>query len=142
MIRAAFVGIDRYIDSKIGAPLITNEQATLHAMRRVLDETLGTAGEDDIVILGFAGDGSQDHRLVLNDTAVDYLPGTTLGMDKLAQRFREKARAVILLLDCCFSGGAPARVIDAGLVPRNAIAFPLREVAGQGRILFAASSGS
>lgn len=165
MIRAAFIGIDRHLDPKIGdltgaardatalwavlsdsiseleAPLITNERATVGAMRTVLDATLGAADEDDVVILGFAGHGSRDHRLVLHDTAVDNLPATTLGMDELAQRFREtSARVVILLLDCCFSGGAPARVIDAGLVARDAIVFPLEEVAGQGRILFAASS--
>ncbi|KAK0360602.1 hypothetical protein LTR94_026679, partial [Friedmanniomyces endolithicus] len=162
---AAFIGIDRHADPFIGdltgaardatalwavlsdsivdldAPLITNDVATLAAMRDVLDATLGAADEDDVVILGFAGHGTQDHRLVLHDTSIAGLPNTTLGMDELAQRFREtRARAVILLLDCCFSGGAPARVIDAGLVPRDAVAFPLVEIAGQGRILFAASA--
>ena len=165
MIRGAFIGIDRHADPFIGdltgavrdatalwavlsdsiadldAPLITDEAATTAAMRDALDATLGAADEDDVVILGFAGHGTQDHRLVLHDTNVADLPNTTLGMDELAQRFREtRARAVILLLDCCFSGGAPARVIDAGLVPRDAVAFPLVEVAGQGRILFAASA--
>lgn len=165
MIRGAFIGIDRHSDPFIGdltgasrdatalwavlsdsiadlhAPLITDDAATLAALRDVLDTTLGSADEDDVVILGFAGHGTQDHRLVLHDTNVADLPNTTLGMDELAQRFREtRARAVILLLDCCFSGGAPARVIDAGLVPRDAVAFPLVEVAGQGRILFAASA--
>lgn len=165
MIRAAFIGIDRHVDPKIGdltgaardatalwailsdsidnlnASLITNEQATIDSMRDVLDATLGAANEDDVVILSFAGHGSPDHRLVLHDTAIDNLPNTTLGMDELARRFREtNARAVILLLDCCFSGGAPARVIDAGLTPRSGIAFPLGDVAGKGRILFAASS--
>lgn len=165
MIRAAFIGIDRHTDPKIGdltgaardatalwavlsdsidslnARLITNEQATLDSMRNVLDATLGVADKTDVVIIGFAGHGSKDHRLVLHDTTVDNLPDTTIGMDELAQRFRDtNARAVILLLDCCFSGGAPARVIDAGLTPRDGIAFPLGNVAGQGRILFAASS--
>ncbi len=165
MIRGAFIGIDRHVDPFIGdltgaardatalwavlsdsiadlnAPLITDGAATLVAMRDALDSTLGAADEEDVVILGFAGHGTQDHRLVLHDTSVADLPNTTLGMDELARRFRgTRARAVILLLDCCFSGGATARVIDAGLVPRDAVAFPLVEVAGQGRILFAASS--
>lgn len=165
MIRAAFIGIDRYADLRIGdltgaardaralwailsdsidnldAPLIVNDEATLDAMRSVLDATLGAADNDDVVILGFAGHGTKDHRLVLHDTSVEHLPDTALGMDELAHRFRDsKARVVILLLDCCFSGGAPARVIDAGLVPREGIEFPLSQVAGQGRILFAASS--
>lgn len=165
MIRGAFFGIDRHVDPFIGdltgaardatalwavlsdsiddldAPLVTDDAATLSTLRSALDATLGSAEEDDVVILSFAGHGTQDHRLVLHDTNVDDLPGTTFGMDELARRFREtKARVVILLLDCCFSGGAPARVIDAGLVPRDAVGFPLLEVAGHGRILFAASS--
>ncbi len=165
MIRAAFIGIDRHLDARIGdltgaardatalwavlsdsivgieAPLVTDAAATLHAFRNALDETLGAAAVDDVVILGFAGHGTQDHRLVMHDTAIDDLQGTTLGMNELARRFREtSARAVLLLLDCCFSGGAPARVIEAGMVPRDAIAFPLDNVAGQGRVLFAACS--
>lgn len=165
MMRAAFFGIDRHSDPFVGdltgaardatalwaimsdsiqgldPQLITNENATLEAVRAAMDATLGAANETDVVILGFAGHGTPDHRLVLHDTSVADIPGTTLGMDELAQRFRDtRARAVILLLDCCFSGGAPARVLDVGLVPRNGIAFPLVDVAGQGRILFAASS--
>ncbi len=165
MILGAFVGIDRHADPFIGdltgatrdatalwavlsdsisglkAPLVTDDGATLAGIRDILDATLGAAVEDDVVILGFAGHGTQDQLLVLHDTSVADLPNTTLGMDELAERFRgTRARAVILLLDCCFSGGAPARVIDGGLVPRDAVAFPLVEVAGHGRILFAASS--
>ncbi len=167
MLRAAFFGIDRHNDPSVSdltgaardatalwaimsdsiegldAQLITNENATLEAMRRTLDATLTAAEKNDVVILGFAGHGTPDHRLVLHGTSVNDLPGTTFGMDELAQRFRDtRARAVILLLDCCFSGGAPARVLDVGLVPRNTIAFPLVDVAGQGRILFAASSAN
>ena len=165
MMRAAFLGIDRYHDPLVGdltgaardatalwavmsdsiegldAQLITNEDATVDAMRAAIEATLSAANEDDVVMFGFAGHGTPDHRLVLHDTEVDNLPGTTLGMDELARWFRDtKARAVILLLDCCFSGGASARVLNVGLIPRNAVAFPLVEVAGQGRILFAASS--
>lgn len=164
MIRAAFFGIDRHRDPLIGdltgaardalalwavfsdsidgltAALVRNEDATLNAIRETLSTTLDAATEEDVVILSFAGHGTPDHRLVLHDTRVDDIPATTLGMDELAQRFREtKARAVILLLDCCFSGGAPARVLDAGLIPRG-VGFPLGDVAGQGRILFAASA--
>lgn len=164
MIRAGFIGIDRYADPKIGdlngavrdatalwsvlsdsvdgmaAALITNENANLRAVKQALDDTLGAAEEGDVVLLSFAGHGTPDHRLVVADTSVDDLIGTTLDMGDLARRFREtRARAVLLLLDCCFSGGAPARVLDLGLVPR-AVGMPLAEVAGRGRILFAASA--
>src|SRR5690349_15732716 len=105
MIRGAFIGIDRHADPFIGdltgaardatalwavlsdsvadlnAPLITDSEATLATIRDALDSTLGAAEEGDVVILGFAGHGTQDHRLVLHDTSVADLPNTTLGMD-------------------------------------------------------------
>jgi hypothetical protein len=164
LICVAFIGVDRYQDPQIrdlngavrdasalwavlsdsidglGATFINDEAVTLQAVRAVLDETLGAATEDDVVILSFAGHGTPDHRLVLTDTRANDLVATTLDMAHLAERFRtSRPRAVLLFLDCCFSGGAPARVLDLGLVPRN-IGFPLAEVAGQGRVLFAASA--
>jgi replicative superfamily II helicase len=164
MIRAAFIGIDRYHDSQVSdlngavrdatalwavlsdsieglqAQLITDDAATLAAVEDALDATLGAAEADDVVLIGFAGHGTPDHRLVLVDTRADDLVASTLSMESLAERFRTtRARAVFMMLDCCFSGGAPARVLDLGVVPR-AVGMPLADVAGQGRILFAASS--
>jgi len=58
-------------------------------------------------------------------------------MAALADAFRRtKARAVLCILDCCFSGQAPARVLDMEARPRNA--FALAGVYGEGRILLAA----
>lgn len=78
MIRGAFIGFNRHADPFIAdltgasrdatalwavlsnsiadlhAPLITDDAATLAAMRDVLDGTLGAADEDDVVFLGFA----------------------------------------------------------------------------------------
>ncbi len=155
MIRAAFIGIDRYQDSLVrdlggavrdatamwavlsdsvgglSAPLITNENATVGAVRVAFTETLQGAADDDIVLLSFAGHGTPDHRLVLHDTASDNVPATTIDMAELAEQFRTcRARVVILILDCCFSGGAPARVLDVGgLVPRDP-GTPIAAVAG------------
>ena len=58
------------------------------AVTGALDASLGAATADDVVILAFAGHGSADHRLVLSDSSVDDLPGTTIGMNDLAERFR------------------------------------------------------
>jgi helicase len=164
VIRAAFIGIDRYRDPEIGdlngavrdatalwavlsdsidglsASLIANHAASLAGIEATLDATLGAAHSDDVVLLSYAGHGTPDHRLVAADTQTADIPGTTLDMASLAQRFRtSRARIVLLLLDCCFSGGAPARVLDLGLTPRE-VGMPLADVAGQGRILFAASA--
>ncbi|MDB5584494.1 MAG: box helicase domain protein [Bradyrhizobium sp.] len=164
MIRGAFIGIDRYSDPLIGdlngavrdaralwailsdsidrmdAALVTDADASLAAVTAALAATLDAAAPEDVVIICFAGHGTPDHRLVMADTSVNDIPGTTISMENIAERFRRtRARAVVLLLDCCFSGGAPARVLDLGVVPR-AVGVPLADVAGQGRILFAASA--
>lgn len=164
MIRGAFFGIDRYADPEIrdldgaardgrglwalfsdsvaglDAELLVDADASLDAVRSAMDRTLGAATENDVVLLGFAGHGTPDHRLVLADSRIDDLPATTLDMNELARRFREsRARAVLLLLDCCFSGGAPARVVNGGLRLRD-VGIPLGGVAGRGRVLLAASA--
>jgi helicase len=93
--------------------LLTDDSATLAAVEGLLATTLDAAGPKDVVILNFAGHGTHDHRMVLHDTLRSDLPGTTLAMADLARRFREsQAKTVICFLDCCFSGGAPARVLE------------------------------
>ena len=58
-------------------------------------------------------------------------------MAGLADAFKAtKARAVLCILDCCFSGQAPARVLETEARPRNA--FALTGIYGEGRILLAA----
>jgi helicase len=120
-----FVGIDRHSDPQVrdltgasrdaialwalfadtmpdaNAILLTDERATLPAIRDLLTSTLDAAGPDDTVILGFAGHGTHDHRLVTHDTQFADLVATTLPMDELARRFKaSRAKAVICFLDC------------------------------------------
>ena len=61
-------------------------------------------------------------------------------MDELAAAFKAtKAKAVLCILDCCFSGGAPAKVLENSPVPRDAT-FPFEGLVGEGRVLLAAST--
>jgi replicative superfamily II helicase len=164
MIRATFIGVDRHADDSIrdlggaardatalwailsdsvdglDAPLLLDQQATCEAATAAIRQTLEQAEANDVVLLSFAGHGTVDHRLVFHDTRVEDIPGTTFEMSKLAEMFRLcQARAIVLILDCCFSGGAPSRVLDIGVVPRD-IGEPLRELSGTGRVLLAASA--
>lgn len=161
---AGFVGIDRYADPRIrdlsGArrdalalgtiladslPGLTpiqllDQDATGSALLQMLDATLGVAGPDDVVILAFAGHGTPDHHLVVADSRCDDIPGTAIPMSVLAERFGDsKAGCVFCILDCCFSGGAPARVLEDAPGLRHS-PLPFDTVAGKGRILLAASN--
>jgi helicase len=103
--------------------------------------TLAEAASDDVVLISFAGHGSPDGNLVLFDTIPANLTGTALAMTDLADAFRTtKARAGLCILDCCFSGQAPARVIEVAARPRNV--FALTGIYGEGRILLAACAAN
>ncbi|HWM90299.1 MAG TPA: DEAD/DEAH box helicase [Thermoanaerobaculia bacterium] len=164
-IYTSFVGVDKHLDSgireltgarrdalalhslfkdtlpEIGGSLLINEDATLETVRASLVATLGQATSDDVVIFSFSGHGTRDHRLVMHDTYLSDLENTTLPMEELANLFRRSsARAILCILDCCFSGGAPAKVLENSPVSRSVIG--LQELAGEGRVLIAASKES
>lgn len=164
VILASFIGVDKHIDSRIrdltGARrdatalwalfsdtipdmksrLLVDGEATVDKVRLAFDETLGGAGPEDIVIISFSGHGTHDHRLVAYDTKPEVLSETTIAMDDLAARFKEsRAKIILCILDCCFSGSAPARVFEDSPVSRDP-GIPLEMLAGNGRILIAASS--
>src|SRR5216684_6154222 len=135
MLRASFIGIDKHQDPEIRdltgaardakaiwalfcdtlpgieAKLLIDDKATTATIRQTLEATLGAASPDDTVILSFSGHGTHDHRIVTHDTTIDALADTAISMEEIANRFKlSKAKAVLLILDCCFSGAAPARV--------------------------------
>jgi len=161
--RATFIGIDRHQDARIreltgarrdatalyslfadtlpdiDADLLVDGDATHGRVLKVIDQRLSAAAEDDVVVLSFSGHGTRDHRIVLFDTTLDDLTSSTIAMADLAEAFkRSKARAILCILDCCFSGGASAKVIEDTPVARDTLS--LLELAGEGRILFAASN--
>jgi hypothetical protein len=88
--RGVFVGIDRYASPDInwlscarrdaialhalfsdslggGARLLVDSEATRSAIETTLAE-LGSCSEDDVVVLGFSGHGSNTHQLVTYDS--------------------------------------------------------------------------
>jgi len=160
-IKAIFVGVNKHLDPGIPelsgarrdatalwalftdtipaltARLLLDERATYAEVSEAILGTLEHADRDDVVVLAFAGHGSPDGNLVLFDTEPGNLAGTALSMAALAEAFKAtKARAVLCILDCCFSGQAPARVLETIASPRSALVFT--GIAGEGRILLAA----
>jgi uncharacterized caspase-like protein len=75
------------------------------------------------------------------DTQSNNLAHTGISMNSFAETFKaSKARAILCILDCCFSGQAPARVLENSARPRNV--FELAGVYGEGRILIAACASN
>lgn len=159
--KAIFVGINKHVDPAIpelsgarrdatamwalftdtidglASRLLVDETATHATVTQAILGTLSGAGESDVIVISFAGHGSPDGSLVLFDTNSANITGTALSMADLADTFKlTKARAVLCILDCCFSGQAPARVLETAGRPRSA--FALTGVYGEGRILLAA----
>lgn len=122
------------------AELLIDEGATVESIREALDRTLGKAEEDDTVIIFFAGHGSNDHRLVVHDTTVSDLANTAIPMQEMSDRFKASgAKSILCILDCCFSGEAPARVLADSPVPRSP-ENPFTGISGKGKVLLAASN--
>ena len=163
--RGLFVGIDRYrspfisdlscsardaralyalFADSIGddyCALLTDGQAT---RQKILDglELLTTADTDDLVFIHFSGHGSDTHHLLTHDAEPDLLDTTTIQLEELIDRFSAiSAKNLILCLDCCFSGGAGARVFHspvASRMPASAEGL-LGRIGGSGRVVLTAS---
>jgi helicase len=133
-----------FIDSvpDLAAKLLVDADATTVNIRQALEETLATAEPEDVALFYFAGHGSEAHQLVPHDTDISAIEASTIPMHELATRLSEsKARVVIVILDCCFSGGATARVLPDIPVPRGSMTT-VADLQGKGRVIMAASTDS
>lgn len=163
MLKATFIGINKHKDRTIreltgaardatafwalvhdtvpdaSCELVIDADATATKLRSVIAD-LASASPDDVVLLAFSGHGTKSQRLVAFDTDRSAIDATTIGMEELAEAFRtSKAKAILCVVDCCFSGAAPARVLDDSPASRD-VATPLEALAGNGRVLIAACS--
>lgn len=164
-IYANFVGVHKHLDSGIrdlpgaeqdavalwalfcdaipgleaSSNLLINQDATFGKVRQAMTDSLATAGPDDTVIFTFSGHGSKDHRFAFHDTERGRLADTTIPMEELSELFKKsKAKNILCILDCCFSGDAPARVLEDSPIARSGLVH-LDSLAGKGRVLIAAS---
>lgn len=126
----------------INAELLVNESAIAENVKKSLERILLNATNDDVAILSFSGHGTRSHRLVCYDTSKEQIDSTTISMSFLSDLFKKsKAKVIICILDCCFSGGAPAKVFEDTPASRD-IHSPYEQLQGKGRILIAASNES
>lgn len=164
--KSLFVGIDRYSSPMISnlscsardaqalhglfgdafgsseSALLTNEQATKPAILSEI-KRLCEAIPDDVVIIGFSGHGSDSHHLIAYDADPIALDITAIHLDELTDLFSQiPARNLILLLDCCFAGGAGAKVFHAPVATKLATSAEalLKKISGNGRLIFTAAT--
>jgi replicative superfamily II helicase len=124
----------------IQAELLVDNDATVENIRKAIAQSLGAASPDDVIILFYSGHGSHDHRLATHDTKLTDLANTTISMQEIADSFKKsRAKSIICILDCCFSGGAPAKVLEDSPIPRDP-GNPFLVFQGEGRMIIAASN--
>ncbi len=169
--RGLFVGIDRYDDSRVpwlagaardahalhalfadtlgeaAAGLLTDEAATAAGIRDELQRLADEASHDDVIVVTYAGHGSEDHRIVTFDADVDRLADTCISLEELADLVAAiPGRTLLCVLDSCFSGGFGARVLAGGLRPRklgnDPVAEALARFTGFGRLAYTASAAN
>lgn len=162
--KGLFIGIDRYASPGIewlscsgrdamalhalftdtlggDTTLLMDEDATLGAIREKF-EHLATVDPDDVVVIVFSGHGTETHELVTYDTEPFNLANTTLSLTTLGEWCaRIPARRLLIILDCCFSGGMGAKALQAEARPRDiqSVDAKLNEISGTGRIILTAS---
>jgi replicative superfamily II helicase len=163
--RGLFIGVDRYASSHISwlrcasrdatalhalfsdsfggkAIRLTDEQATVASVRKQIED-LADAGPDDLVVIAFSGHGTETHELVAFDTDPYDLDATTLSLEELGELCtRIPAGRLLIVLDCCFSGGMGAKALQVEAVARDlsSVESKLDRLSGQGRVILTASS--
>ncbi len=164
--RGLFIGIDRYASPMVRdlscsardaktlyalfadtldageCVLLTDAEATRDRILAELDR-LKASAPDDLVFIHFSGHGSDTHHLVTHDCDPLSLDSTCVLLHELEQRFAAiPARNVILCLDCCFSGGAGAKVFHSPLASRDPASSEtlLQAIGGTGRVILTASA--
>jgi helicase len=163
-----FVGIDRYADDAVPwlagavrdaqalhallsdtlgttADLLTDHDATADAIRSRLHGLSESSKPEDVVVIGFAGHGTEDHRLVPYDADPTQLEQSCISLDEFGDLVAAiPGRVLLCVLDCCFSGGLGARVLTAPLRARGVhdggVEALLDRFSSDGRLVLTASA--
>lgn len=109
---------DKELFDKLGAlgvpasqrTLLLDSQATALAVEKALTEVIAKAPADATLIFYFAGHGVKDQAgqiiFTSSETRLDKLDSTGINLSKLGRLLdRFKGKRIILLADCCYSGG-------------------------------------
>ncbi|WP_134731097.1 DEAD/DEAH box helicase [Amycolatopsis nivea] len=140
--RGLFIGLDHYRDPAFGelrfarrdaevlyalfrdtfgddsATLVTDAEATKARMWTEMGRLARESTDSDVVLVSFSGHGTPTRELATHDADGERLAETAVPLAEFARLVdRIPARLLIVVLDCCFSGGAwNERLTDATAV--------------------------
>jgi helicase len=124
--------------------LLVDGAATRDGIKSCFDD-LAQCTSEDTVVISFSGHGSESHELITHDAQPSRLQDSAIPMDELVEWLSViPAKQIVLLMDCCFSGGLGAKVFKVDTKPRDmsSIEGHLSKIAGEGRIILTASGAS
>lgn len=166
-LKGLFIGIDRYQSESINwlssakrdaialhslfsdnmkgdLVLLTDEDAT----RKNIEEEfvkLSSCQKEDVVFIIFSGHGSETHELATYDAELHDLKNTAIPLRDVEKWFAKiPAERIILVLDCCFSGGAGLNILKSKGSLKSATSTEklLNRISGKGRLILTASSST
>lgn len=162
--KGLFIGIDRCISTDVSwltcavrdakalhaiftdtlggkTKLLINSAATKNGIEQEL-ETMTECSSNDIVVITFSGHGSQAHQLIPHDYNSEDIDNTAISLKSLQEWFEKiPAKTLVLILDCCFSGGMGAKVLKTDLNQKKLVPIDTIQdyLSGEGRIILTAS---
>lgn len=137
-----------FLDNFAGkANLVLGPDATKDRILTEIRHIAETSTDDDIVVITFAGHGTRTHELATYDTVPDRLAETSLPLRELHELIETiPARLLLVVLDCCFSGGLLDRILwrpESGYTSRSeqhSAEEALSRILGRGRVVLTAST--
>ncbi|MCX5233834.1 DEAD/DEAH box helicase [Streptomyces prunicolor] len=128
------------------ATLLLDSDATKEKFVTEMRSIAEICTDEELVVIAFSGHGIVGGALAMHDTLPDRTAETSLSLDELAELTRGiRARALLLVLDCCFSGHAADKVLRLpydGYTSRNgsvSAAHGLNQLRRDGHVVLAAS---
>ncbi|WP_405887781.1 caspase family protein [Streptomyces sp. NBC_01136] len=106
-------------DPEIGQFVVTSaDNPTAQELRSGAEEFFGGRDRDDVLLLYYTGHGIREGDELLlagSDTDLDDLAGTALSATVLKNLLGScRARRIVLILDCCYSGAFAHRMVPMG----------------------------
>ncbi|MFH8618497.1 DEAD/DEAH box helicase [Streptomyces sp. NPDC017979] len=129
------------------ASLLLDAEATKARLLTEMGQLAKQSSDDDIVVISFSGHGTASHELATSDTDRDDPTSTAVHLEAFVEQLNDiRASILLVILDCCFAGGAVAKVLQRPAsdgVARSLtkpVAQLLKQVSGRGRVVLAAAT--